>query len=176
MTAISAALLVLVITAYSVLAFLPVRYMDCLYRTPLSAAFWRLLQSSKAIWTRHPTSAKEAMVEVNLSQNKTMVEAMIHRASEYSLARRERDYRALVWTLRSLADDVELEPFVETLPDVLWSHRGQRHTYSDHIRRLVNHPEVQLCSRIDSLYGSCFNGILSAEVSQRRKISYYKAF
>ncbi|KAJ7915793.1 hypothetical protein B0H13DRAFT_2453190 [Mycena leptocephala] len=179
MTAISAALLVLIITAYSVLTFLPVRYMDCPYRTPLSAAFWRLLQSSKAIWTRRPTSAEGAMVEVNPSRNKTMVEAMIHRASEHSLVRRERDYRALVWTLRSLADDVELEPFVEGLPDVLWSHKGQRHTYSDHIRRLVNHPESlrelfqwDFVSRRDELDRSDIPELLQNIQSLRDTTSY----
>ncbi|KAJ7864184.1 hypothetical protein B0H13DRAFT_2069630 [Mycena leptocephala] len=122
MTVIAATLLVLVTTAYSVLTFLPLGYMDCPYRTPLSG-------HSKMIFSRSVTS----------KQPETMVEAMTRGASE--------DYRALVWTL---------EPFVDALPDVLW----------DHIRSLAH--EVQLCSRIDSLYGS--------KASIPRQISSYKAF
>ncbi|KAJ7892648.1 hypothetical protein B0H13DRAFT_2038131 [Mycena leptocephala] len=164
MTVIAATLLVLVTTAYSVLTFLPLGYMDCPYRTPLSGVFWRLLQHSKMIFSRSVTS----------KQPETMVEAMTRGASEGSPMRKARDYRALVWTVKSLADDIELEPFVDALPDVLWGPMGRRHTYADHIRSLAH--EVQLCSRIDSLYGSSIEGILSREASIPRQISSYKAF
>ncbi|KAJ7036986.1 hypothetical protein C8F04DRAFT_1036200, partial [Mycena alexandri] len=42
MTLIAAALLVLVTAAYSVLTLLPLGYMDCPYRTPLSGVFWHV--------------------------------------------------------------------------------------------------------------------------------------
>jgi hypothetical protein len=111
---------------------------------------------------------------VTSKQPETMVEAMIRGASEGSSMRKARDYQALVWTVKSLVDDIELEPFVDALPDVLWGPMGRRHTYADHIRGLAH--EVQLCSRIDSLYGSSIDGILSREASIPRQISSYKAF
>ncbi|KAJ7646118.1 hypothetical protein DFH06DRAFT_1211127 [Mycena polygramma] len=186
MTAIAAALLVLVATTYSILTFLPLRYMDCPYRTPLSAAFWRLFQRIRIIWAR-PLSADGDRDDPDVSQDDTMMEAMARTAIEDSPARRERDYNALVWTVKSLVDDVELEPFVDALPDVLWGQtvfqgqkvswgrQGQREVYCDHIRRLVNHRDVQLCSRIDGLYAGTLEGIISPEASQYRQISCYKA-
>ncbi|KAJ7610028.1 hypothetical protein DFH06DRAFT_1065367 [Mycena polygramma] len=172
--AICAALLLLVTTAYSVLTLLPLRYLDCPYRTPLSGAFWWLLQYSKIIWTHWRAPAHRTATDPSPPQE-TMVEATIRKAREDSPARRERDYRALVWTVRSLADDLELEPLVEVLPDLLWGHDGRRHAYSDHIAGLVNHPEVQLCRRIDGLYASSIDEVLSPELNQRRRISCYKA-
>ncbi|KAJ7659624.1 hypothetical protein DFH06DRAFT_401101 [Mycena polygramma] len=152
MTAIAAVLLVLVTTTYSILTFLPLRYTDCPYRTPLSGAFWRLFQRLKIIWTRRlrlPDAAKNIGDSV---RDETVVEVMTRNATEDAPARKERDYHALVWTVKSLADDIELEPFVDALPDVLWGQKGQRQTYCDHIRSLANHRDVQLCSRIDDLY------------------------
>ncbi|KAJ7029423.1 hypothetical protein C8F04DRAFT_1288280, partial [Mycena alexandri] len=110
MTLIAAALLVLVTTAYSVLTFLPLGYMDCPYRTPLSGVFWHVSQRSKRILTDSITS----------NQPEAMVEAIIRSASEGSLMRKARDYRALVWTAKSLVGDNELASFVDALPDVLW--------------------------------------------------------
>ncbi|KAJ7737321.1 hypothetical protein B0H16DRAFT_1243372, partial [Mycena metata] len=42
MTVIAGINLLLVALIYSVLTFLPLHYLDCPYRTPLSSAFWRL--------------------------------------------------------------------------------------------------------------------------------------
>ncbi|KAJ6516727.1 hypothetical protein C8R47DRAFT_1088148 [Mycena vitilis] len=170
--AICAALLFLVATAYFVLTLLPLQYLDCPYRTPLSGAFWRLWQYSKTTWSRW--HAHGAATDPSPPQE-TMVEATIRKAREDSPTRRERDYRALVWTVRSLADDLELEPLVEVLPDLLWGHDGRRHAYSDHIAGLVNHAEVRLCRRIDGLYASSIDEILSPELNQRRRISCHKA-
>ncbi|KAJ7872557.1 hypothetical protein B0H13DRAFT_2280244 [Mycena leptocephala] len=80
---------------------------------------------------------------------------------------RRPDYRALVWTVKSLADDAELEPFVEGLHDVLWG--------PGHIQDLLRNPDLQLLSRIESLLHSCSSGLLSVEASRRRKITCFKA-
>ncbi|KAJ7659613.1 hypothetical protein DFH06DRAFT_401009 [Mycena polygramma] len=175
MTAIVAVLFVLVTTIYTILTFLPLRYTDCPYRTPLSGAFWPLFQRLRIIWTRRLRLPDAALNIGDSVRDETVVEVMTRNATEDAPARKERDYHALVWTVKSLADDSELEPFVDALPNVLWGQKGQRQTYCDHIRRLANHRDVQLCSRIDDLYASTTQGILSSETSKHRQISCYKA-
>ncbi|KAF7341281.1 hypothetical protein MVEN_01864200 [Mycena venus] len=184
MTIIAALILLVVVVTYSVLTLLPLQYFDCPYRTPLSGGVWRLFRSYKWIWAQ--STSKSTL------SDETMVETMAHRAVEDSAERTIRDGRALVWTVKSLADDSELEPFVEGIPEVLWKlsapgypvpvflgsggpRYGQRYSYADHIRELVNNPEVRLCDRIESHLQSCDTGLLSAEVRKRRLIASYKA-
>jgi hypothetical protein len=101
---------------------------------------------------------------------------MLDQATESSPERAHRDERALIWTLKSLADDTELEPFVEAIPDVLCGPQGRWHyVYEDHIRSLIKDPDTKLLGRIRELYESCFSGILTPELTKRRKISCYKA-
>ncbi|KAJ7659577.1 hypothetical protein DFH06DRAFT_1297191 [Mycena polygramma] len=175
MAAITAILLFLVAMAYSILTFLPLLYTDCPYRTPLSGAFWRFFQHLRVIWTHHLSPANEAMSETDPPHDETMMEVIVRTAMEDSPARRKRDYHALVWTVKSLADETELEPFVDALPEVLWRPYRPRDVYSGHVRRLVDHRDVQLCARIDGLYTSCTNGILLPEANTRRRMSCYKA-
>ncbi|KAF7341284.1 hypothetical protein MVEN_01864500 [Mycena venus] len=199
MTIIAALILLVVVVTYSVLTLLPLQYFDCPYRTPLSGGVWRLFRSYKWIWAQ--STSKSTL------SDETMVETMAHRAVEDSAERKIRDGRALVWTVKSLSDDSELEPFVEGIPDVLWGlsvpnypgpagwgsvapqygypvpvflgsggpRYGQRYSYADHIRELVNNPDVRLCDRIESHLQSCDTGLLSAEVRKRRLIASYKA-
>ncbi|KAJ7046399.1 hypothetical protein C8F04DRAFT_1064159 [Mycena alexandri] len=54
-TYIAVGLLVVVVAAYSLLTVLPVWYLDCPYRTPLSAAFWRISQFPPKRWLTWPT-------------------------------------------------------------------------------------------------------------------------
>ncbi|KAJ7908350.1 hypothetical protein B0H13DRAFT_2661999 [Mycena leptocephala] len=150
---VAAALLAVLVAIYSTLTLLPLWHLDCPYRTPLSTAVWRVSQSLVAIWY-HPREAPEVDAvpnPFNSLSTETMVEAMSHRAMEISPARSARDYRALVWTVRSLADDVELEPFVEALPDLLWAPGGRRYTYEDHIQKLMRQSDLHLLSRIEAL-------------------------
>jgi hypothetical protein len=105
--------------------------------------------------------------------DETMVEAMARTAMQTS---QQRDYKALVWTMKSLADDAELEPFIEAIPDILWGPRGQRYAYQEHIRALIQNPDVQLLDRIMTLLDSWRAGILSSAASQRRATACYKAF
>jgi hypothetical protein len=170
--AVAAALLSAVVVVYSALTLLPLWSLDCPYRTPLSTTVWRISQSLLAIWRQ----CREAPdVDTSDMETETMVEAMSHQAMEASRARTVRDYRALVWTVRSLADDIELEPFVEALPDLLWGPASRRYTYEEHIQKLIRTPELQLQSRIAALLRSCDDGLLTPEGSRRRRITCYKA-
>ncbi|KAJ6471806.1 hypothetical protein C8R47DRAFT_1222064 [Mycena vitilis] len=100
---------------------------------------------------------------------------MTRRAMEHSTERTARDYRALVWTIKSLADDAEFEPFVEALPAVLWGPSGRRYSYDDAIQKLMRQPELQLLLRIEGFLRSCSSGLLTPEASQHRQITCYKA-
>ncbi|KAJ7657683.1 hypothetical protein DFH06DRAFT_452850 [Mycena polygramma] len=104
-----------------------------------------------------------------------MVEAMSRVAKEPSDERSDRDQRALVWTMKSLSDDRELEPFVEAVPDLLWGPHGKRHTFDDQILGLLKTPDVLLHHRIGALLKSCSSGILSSDASKRRRIACYRA-
>ncbi|KAJ7456143.1 hypothetical protein FB451DRAFT_1564735 [Mycena latifolia] len=116
---VAGALLAILAAVYAVLTLLPLRYLDCPYRTPLSTAFWRLFRKAMALLRRRHRTEEAAHDIRKSSSEETMVEAMCRCATEPSTARRTRDYQALVWTVKSLADDTELEPLIEAIPDVL---------------------------------------------------------
>ncbi|KAJ7085077.1 hypothetical protein C8R44DRAFT_752973 [Mycena epipterygia] len=196
MTAIATALLLIVAAVYSILTLLPLRYLDCPYRTPLSGTSWQVLKTFKRIWPQAVSRVLNTLRPIWRSsdsdphtlggwlehqghfsppENDTMVEA-IFRAALDPHRRSKRDYRALVWTMKSLADEVELEPFVEAIPDLLWGPDGMRRGYSEHILRLVHDPDIRLDNRITALLDSCHTGLLSADDSKRRLISCYNAF
>ncbi|KAJ7608909.1 hypothetical protein DFH06DRAFT_1065746 [Mycena polygramma] len=180
MSIIAATLLAAVVGIYAVLTLLPLWHTDCPYHTPLSSAFWRLSRAF-VIWRRRPYATP-------LSQNppsplprepreprETIIEAISRQATEASPPRTARDYKALAWTVKSLADDSELEPFVESLPDVLWGPSQRRFAYENHIQQLMRAADLHLQSRIIDLLRSSHSGLLLPEASQRRQIGCYKA-
>ncbi|KAJ7157709.1 hypothetical protein C8R43DRAFT_405093 [Mycena crocata] len=177
MAIIAAMILFFISAVYCILTFLPLRYLDCPYHTPLSSMFWRILQYTRIAWRRRhgATKANGKPMAAALSKHETMVEAISRQAIHHSDERLARDGRALVWTVKSLSDDSELEPFVEAIPDVLWGPTGRRSGYQEHIWALVVHPEVQLYHRIVKLFYSCDGGLLSWEARTRRAISSCQA-
>ncbi|KAJ7645211.1 hypothetical protein DFH06DRAFT_1477055 [Mycena polygramma] len=171
---VTAILLVLIASVYSLLTILPSLYPDCPYRTPLSGTCWQVLQKFNTAWT-HAKLPSDGAQQV-IKQTKTPIEHMLEKAREDSDERISRDRQALIWTVKSLADDAELEPFVEAIPDVIWdNHDRRRYVYDDHIRCLMEDPNIQLFNRILGLLDSCGSGLLSLEASTRRRISCYKA-
>ncbi|KAF7326732.1 hypothetical protein MVEN_02592100 [Mycena venus] len=182
MTAVAAALLFIVAAVYSTLTVLPLRYLDCPYRTPLSGSFWHFSQSLDQLLRRRRSRIDEGDADASYEAvnglrpaPESMVEAMSRSAMQRSDERSERDHRALVWTMKSLADDVELETFVEAIPDLLWGPRTRRYSYENHIRRLVQNHEVQFTTRITTLLDSCDSGILPPNARKRRRITCYMA-
>ncbi|KAJ7464011.1 hypothetical protein FB451DRAFT_1492092 [Mycena latifolia] len=101
----------------------------------------------------------------------SVVEAVFHAATKDSDVRTARDCRALVWTVKSLADDTELEPFVEGIYDVIWGPRGRRRLYDGYILALVSHRDVKLVTRIEALLRNADSGLLSKEAATRRRIT-----
>jgi hypothetical protein len=189
MVKIVAIVLCIVAVVYLTLTLLPLECLDCPYRTPVSGAFWSILQLWKRFRYQHHHQATDVDVESGAetssktdetgsdshsSMDETMVEAMFRTAWQPSAERSQRDHNALLWTLKSLSNDVELEPFVEAIPDVLWGPNNPRYTYAHHIGRLAQNPDVQLPSRIVSLLASCDAGILSPDVNIHRQITCFK--
>ncbi|KAJ7278716.1 hypothetical protein C8J57DRAFT_1502577 [Mycena rebaudengoi] len=152
---IAAALFGLVIVVYSVLTLLPLTLRPYLtWRPPTSATS-----------THAPSS----------NHSDTMVEAMVHRATQVSEQRAIRDQRALIWTVKSLTDEIELEPFVESIPDALWGPNGRRWIYDHYILSIANDPEACLVTRIEDLLRSGNSDLLSAELKERRQLTCLKA-
>ncbi|KAJ7888069.1 hypothetical protein B0H14DRAFT_2694098 [Mycena olivaceomarginata] len=177
MMVIAGILLIIIVAVYSIFTLLPLLYLDCPYQTPLSGTFWRILQAVQSFWHHlHPQPTNDVVESDLFNQSDkvvfksqslhegTLVEAMSRTAMETSKQRSDRDHNALIWTMKSLADNTELEPFVEAIPDVLWGPTG-----------LIHNPDVRLLNRIATLLQSCSAGVLSVDASQRRCITCYKA-
>ncbi|KAJ7911215.1 hypothetical protein B0H13DRAFT_2328537 [Mycena leptocephala] len=140
-------------------------------RTPWSGAFWSIMlflaslrlprRSRTAVGVPASGSLESQLSEQVLdsrpSTDESMVEAMSRTAMENT---KERDQHALVWTMKSLVDEDELEPFVEAIPDLLWGPKNRRQGYKDYILHLLH---------------SCDTGILLETDSDKRRINCYKA-
>ncbi|KAJ7915785.1 hypothetical protein B0H13DRAFT_1871787 [Mycena leptocephala] len=166
LTVIAGTMLTILAIVYSVLTILPLVHVDCPYKTPLSAALWYLFQRLRT---------RSHYLRLISKPPRTMVESVFLEATQYSLERTERDTNALLWTVKSLTDDTELEPFVEAIPDVLWGPAGRRYAYDAPLRRLMKDPDVQLLFRIHNLITHCNNGLLPLAHMRRRQILGYKA-
>ncbi|KAJ7167004.1 hypothetical protein C8R46DRAFT_951640 [Mycena filopes] len=171
MMILSAAMLALVLLVYAVLTVLPLVFFDCPYRTPLSGGLWRGIQTIKRFV---PSQSDEAPATLN-SSNASMADVMGRLAVHRSENRDKRDHRALCWTVRSLSDDAELEPFVEGISDVLWSSQGRRSGYDEHLKVLLHDPGVRLLHRLENFLRGCDSDLLSAETQFRRRVAALKA-
>ncbi|KAK6992921.1 hypothetical protein R3P38DRAFT_3288652 [Favolaschia claudopus] len=117
----SALLLATLLIVYITFTVFPVLAYDSPYHTPLSGIVWRSVQFFHELW-----QVVHGKVSSIPSDRDSMLENMIKVAIRDSVGRTARDLHALCWTVRSLADDSELEPFLEGIPDVLWSSKGRR--------------------------------------------------
>ncbi|KAF7358593.1 hypothetical protein MSAN_01197800 [Mycena sanguinolenta] len=160
-----------VVLGYSFLTVFPLLWYDAPYRTPLSGGLWQVVQTFKHLSQARPSKAEDSHQLPEVS----MVEAMFHVARRKSEQRDVRDHRALCWTVRSLADDEELEPFIEGIPDALWSSHGRRNGYNEHLEVLLRAPEVRLLHRIEDFLRGCHSDLLSTEVQFRRRVTALKA-
>ncbi|KAJ7147283.1 hypothetical protein C8R46DRAFT_546485 [Mycena filopes] len=173
LTIISSLILLIVGGVYLTLTLLPLGWLDCPYHTPLSVTSWKILNSLRRAWI----TRRHRLHLVKLpSPDETMMKAMLHAAGDHSTERAEQDYKALAWTMKSLSDDPELEPFVDAIADVLSGPKGRRLTYHKHFEHLILHPDLHLLDRIATLLDSCDAGVLSSDDSRRRRITCYKAF
>ncbi|KAJ7242911.1 hypothetical protein C8J57DRAFT_64302 [Mycena rebaudengoi] len=172
--AVVAVLLVIVIAVYSLLTLLPLKHLDSPYHTPLSAGLWNLVGCiSRLLRLRHASVVDGA--DGDDPHTATMVEAMSRNATTRSPERVVRDNRALVWTITSLSDETELEPFVEGIADVLCGLAGRRRGYEHHIQHLLDTPELRFRTRIEDLLATCDSGLLLSVAKTRRQTACYRA-
>ncbi|KAJ6494307.1 hypothetical protein C8R45DRAFT_1212352 [Mycena sanguinolenta] len=131
--------LVVFLVLYTVLTVLPVLRLDCPYRTPLSAPLWSMLQRPFGF-----------LKTPNSSSQQTITEAVAALALQDTI---HRDQRALQWTLESLTDDIELLPFVEAIPDIIFGPNGFRRANDALFEGLLGTIDVgsPLVSRISAL-------------------------
>ncbi|KAJ7468145.1 hypothetical protein FB451DRAFT_1369166 [Mycena latifolia] len=169
-TGVATAILIIVIAMYFLLTVLPLLALDCPYRTPLSGLLWNVIQALP----RSQADNKNGQQPASSGESPTMVEAIFRAATEFSNERGERDKSALIWTTKSLVNDVELEPFLEAIPEVLWGPYSRRHVYDNHIYALLHHPEIQLLDRIKEFFLSSRKGSVTEEVKWRRRMISYK--
>ncbi|KAJ6572881.1 hypothetical protein DFH09DRAFT_402525 [Mycena vulgaris] len=174
-TVIIGVLLFVLAAVYAVLTIFPLVYIDCPYRTPLSKALWKLNEKVRGT-RRLPVAPLDVEIQVKPDSPETMVKAVFRKAGQQSDSQRSgREGDALSWTMKSLADDTELEPFIKAIPDVLWGPTARRRIYDKHIQRLIGDSNVKLLDRVQTLYKSCDTGLLTSDVSTRRKISCLQA-
>ncbi|KAJ6503765.1 hypothetical protein C8R45DRAFT_1070321 [Mycena sanguinolenta] len=170
MSVLSAVILVVISGVYAILTFHPLRYLDSPYRTPLSGIFWGVLRRIKTRWPlrRGGINGDQAV------HNETILEAVTRKATESSPTAASRDGKALVWTVKSLSDESELELFAQAIPRTLWALGVRREAYRAHFRSLVLNPEVALYRRLRELLDSCDTG-LPHEVRRSRLTICYQA-
>ncbi|KAK6991862.1 hypothetical protein R3P38DRAFT_2803552 [Favolaschia claudopus] len=153
------------LAVYSVLTILPILSSDSPYQTPLSGGLWRTFQFVLAICR---------VTKKDDQQFISMVEKMNQVAINHSEQRNKRDHRALCWTVRSLADDTELEPFLEGIVDALLSSQGRRVAYDEHVRTLLRDTDVRFLKRLESFLRNSNSDLLSLETQNKRRIAASK--
>ncbi|KAJ6520261.1 hypothetical protein C8R45DRAFT_853829 [Mycena sanguinolenta] len=146
---------------YLLITFLPILSSDCPYSTPMSVPWWRILRALGAVGQRNSGDAKKP------SSFETMGDARDADATEISQERDERDFEAMRWTLSTLHEDGELEPFLSFVPRLV---SGFDYSAKLLLHRLLNHddPTIGLRFRIPRLLEPCAEGRLSPLLAHDR--------
>ncbi|KAJ7284472.1 hypothetical protein C8J57DRAFT_1708940 [Mycena rebaudengoi] len=203
MVIVAALMLGLISAIYICLTILPIISSDVPYQTPLSNVVWQVYQRLSVLlyWSRKSLWDEEKGQKDNKSPHShnqrpkrdeecgdadrephhdirsicTLVAVMNQHATECSPQRDDRDVRAIIWTLKSLTDNDELQPFVEALPDLIWGPNGRRRMYDAMINMLLADRNIRLVQRIEGLLQSCDSGVLRPEHEMLRRIACIKA-
>ncbi|KAK7471208.1 hypothetical protein VKT23_002617 [Stygiomarasmius scandens] len=123
-----AVVLVIFLVIYTALTLLPLCYLDSPYRTPLSGILWRLGNSFGDFLTR---------VHELIRRNETLTSAILEKSVQRSAERDVRDQKALVAVAKSLTDDDELLPFIEAIPDALFSPNNWHHVRQENVKFFI---------------------------------------
>ncbi|KAF7323570.1 hypothetical protein MKEN_00577300 [Mycena kentingensis (nom. inval.)] len=189
-----ASILLLVLGVYLVLTILPLVCINSPYRTPLSNMLWSIVRwvglhlakfnaptkslEPTASWSDHIGWNNDISWRNKLA-NRFKYPALVDRiqptACQPSSERDNRDSRALIWTVRSLSDDQELEAFVEAVPDAAWGTSARHKLGMDYLCEIREANDLHLPGRIMTLLERSTNGLLSTDESSRRQTACYKA-
>jgi hypothetical protein len=135
---------------YIVITFLPIIRYDCPCRTPLSKICWFILRIMGLLHYVDP-AGKYRRMSGSMVQGREML------ATQNLAGLLKRDLRALRWTMGSLAEDGELEPFVEGVFEVLSAPKRRKSlpAMSLAMRNLLLDKEAALLDRIVKLLMTC---------------------
>ncbi|KAK7063855.1 hypothetical protein R3P38DRAFT_2593705 [Favolaschia claudopus] len=148
-------------TLYLLITFLPIFYSDCPYRTPISSLWWRVLRGLGNIGRRDLAGSKKC------PPSESMADARDAEATQISHERDERDFEAMHWTMSTLREDSELEPFLGFVPRLV---AGFDYSAKLLLHRLLNHddPTIGLRYRIPRLLSECAEGRLQPVLAHDR--------
>lgn len=150
---------------YIFITFLPIFRPDSPYKSPLSGIFWRVLQFLGMLRYTDSSGSKNYF-EGSMEQGRELL------ATQDLPGRYQRDEEALLWTMESLTDNIELEPFVEGIPAFLTSGPPTAHI----MRQLVASNDSSLMERISGLLMTCKEpGGLTEDRRRRRAITCLNA-
>lgn len=137
-------------SAYIAITFLPIIRYDCPYRTPLSKICWAVLRTMGLLRYVDP-AGKYRRISVSMMQGREMF------AIQNAAGLLKRDLRALRWTIKSLTEDIELEPFIEGVTEALSAPKRSKslRTMSMAMRHLLFDEEATLLDRIIKLLTTC---------------------
>ncbi|KAK6969356.1 hypothetical protein R3P38DRAFT_3502103 [Favolaschia claudopus] len=160
-------LLGIVVIAYTTLTVLPLFSRQSPYQTPLSAFLWRVVHLTRSIW-QYDWEREESHDSMADAMNAAAIEPP---DSEQLMAR---DCRALAWTLESLSDDDELEPFLVGIVDALTTTDSNTRSYYHAliIRLLQSSP---LKWRVANFCRRCTRTGLPPEMQTKRQLIALKS-
>lgn len=130
-------ILVVCTSMYAIITFLPLFYHDCPYQTPFSALCWWIIEVARLYVYLRQNGQKKWHVG--------MLRARELAATLWSKARDKRDSEALSWTLQSLTDSTEMEPFVEGIVGFLSELGTTNHVL---MQQLLEDPNIKLGTRV----------------------------
>ncbi|KAK7017716.1 hypothetical protein R3P38DRAFT_2716441 [Favolaschia claudopus] len=159
MTGIVVSILAIFAACYTLITVLPLIFLECPYRTPLSKFLWRFVHYLTEPLGVVPSSPHDL--------NDGVLAAAMQRRST-------RDERAVLWTLETLTDNNELLPFVEATHDIIETAPIGSRDENDHLFRLVLQtadPHASLSHRILSLLWSAETLPLSDPLRERRQLA-----
>jgi len=146
---------------------------NCPYRIPISGIFWRTLNLSRWVYRRFdpPTRLQDGLPRIPEKLPRNMAEeAELQSMKEHC----HRDLTAIQWTLESLTDNTELEPFVEGIQGFTVSEDILQTDAATILIEIYNDREFDLGSRIDRLLGTC-DQILEPSLRQKRRVACLSA-
>ena len=161
------ALLICCCLLYLTVTILPTFDLSCPYWTPLSGHCWFLLRKLSLL-SRRDADGNELPVALHMTTARELD------AIEITPQRDKRDLKSMCWTLSSLREDNEFEPFVEVIPAVV---SGFDYSAKWLIDCLTKHDDItiRLGHRIPGLLVTCNTQVLDLVMAQKRAITCIKA-
>lgn len=147
------------VLSYIIVTILPTLRLHCPYRTPLSGICWRLLQLTGWIQYYDPITFSSRRIQGSMSEGRETI------ATQILPNRYDRDQRALLWTIESLTEDSELEPFVSGISDFLSDSRQGKGSQriSKAMFDILLDKRVSFVERVIKLLKTCQQPTLLAE-------------